>query len=277
MLGCVYLYPSETHDVRLRLWVRQSAWDEGLDPVLEQAVREWVATRWPFERVTLKSETREQLADDALADERSDVRRADRRRDHLDEVRADELEPRRGLAHRPEEVDRRHPSRLGRAGAGANAGSSTSMSTVTKTGPPPTTASASWITSRMPRSRTSCMKKLEIPVPLPRELLLGRPVAAQPDLRVARGVDVAGFDEAEHRRAVGALDAEHLGARVRVRVEVEDQRGRRAATARTFGSVIEWSPPSTTGSAPASTTSPTSARSPRAFAPGRPGTTGASP
>jgi len=32
--------------------VRQTAWDDGLDPVLEAAVREWVATRWPFERVT---------------------------------------------------------------------------------------------------------------------------------------------------------------------------------------------------------------------------------
>jgi hypothetical protein len=52
VLGCVYLDPSETHDVRVWLWVRQTAWDDGLDPVLEAAVREWVATRWPFERVT---------------------------------------------------------------------------------------------------------------------------------------------------------------------------------------------------------------------------------
>ena len=54
VLGCVYLYPSETHDARVRLWVRKSAWDDGLDPVLEAAVREWVASRWPFERVTFE-------------------------------------------------------------------------------------------------------------------------------------------------------------------------------------------------------------------------------
>jgi hypothetical protein len=54
VLGCVYLYPSETHDARVRLWVRRSAWDDGLDPVLEGAVREWVAARWPFERVTFE-------------------------------------------------------------------------------------------------------------------------------------------------------------------------------------------------------------------------------
>jgi hypothetical protein len=52
VLGCVYLNPSETHDASVRLWVRQSAYDTGLDPVLEAAVREWVATHWPFERVT---------------------------------------------------------------------------------------------------------------------------------------------------------------------------------------------------------------------------------
>jgi hypothetical protein len=52
VLGCVYLNPAEDHDVDVRLWVRRSAFAEGLDPVLEQAVREWVASAWPFERVT---------------------------------------------------------------------------------------------------------------------------------------------------------------------------------------------------------------------------------
>jgi len=33
------------------MWVRRSAWEEGLDPVLEQAVRAWVAETWPFETV----------------------------------------------------------------------------------------------------------------------------------------------------------------------------------------------------------------------------------
>jgi hypothetical protein len=51
-LGCVYLNPSDSHDARVWLWVRRSAQEAGLDPVLEAAVREWVATRWPFERVT---------------------------------------------------------------------------------------------------------------------------------------------------------------------------------------------------------------------------------
>jgi hypothetical protein len=52
VLGCVYVDPSETHDARIWLWVRRSAWDDGLDPVLEQTVRDWIAGSWPFERVT---------------------------------------------------------------------------------------------------------------------------------------------------------------------------------------------------------------------------------
>ena len=58
VLGCVYLYPSETHDARVRLWVRRSAFEAGLDPVLEAAVRAWVASRWPFERVTYEERDR---------------------------------------------------------------------------------------------------------------------------------------------------------------------------------------------------------------------------
>ena len=58
VIGCVYLYPSETHDARVRLWVRRSAYEAGLDPVLEAAVREWVATRWPFTRVTYEERDR---------------------------------------------------------------------------------------------------------------------------------------------------------------------------------------------------------------------------
>jgi hypothetical protein len=51
VLGCVYLNPSATHDVCVKLWVRTDAYADGLDAELEAAVREWVATRWPFERV----------------------------------------------------------------------------------------------------------------------------------------------------------------------------------------------------------------------------------
>jgi hypothetical protein len=58
VLGCVYLNPSETHDARVKLWVRRSAFAAGLGPVLERAVRDWVATAWPFERVTFAERDR---------------------------------------------------------------------------------------------------------------------------------------------------------------------------------------------------------------------------
>jgi hypothetical protein len=51
VLGCVYLYPHEEADVEVRMWVQRSAWEEGLDPELERAVRAWIEEAWPFERV----------------------------------------------------------------------------------------------------------------------------------------------------------------------------------------------------------------------------------
>jgi hypothetical protein len=51
VLGCVYVYPDDDADARVHLWVRRDAWEDGLDPVLEAAVRAWIARDWPFERV----------------------------------------------------------------------------------------------------------------------------------------------------------------------------------------------------------------------------------
>jgi len=51
VLGCAYIDPSETHDARVWMWVRRGAWEDGLDPILEAAVREWLARKWPFESV----------------------------------------------------------------------------------------------------------------------------------------------------------------------------------------------------------------------------------
>jgi hypothetical protein len=49
-LGCVYINPPRGHpcDARVYMWVRQSAYDQGLDPVLFQAVKAWLDERWPF-------------------------------------------------------------------------------------------------------------------------------------------------------------------------------------------------------------------------------------
>ena len=51
-LGCVYLYPADGADARVHVWVRGSAWHDGLDPVLEQTVRAWVDEAWPFGTVS---------------------------------------------------------------------------------------------------------------------------------------------------------------------------------------------------------------------------------
>lgn len=54
VLGCVYLYPDDELDVDVRMWVRRDAWEAGLDPELEQAVREWLDAKWPFERIRIR-------------------------------------------------------------------------------------------------------------------------------------------------------------------------------------------------------------------------------
>jgi hypothetical protein len=51
VLGCVYITPSDTHDARVRMWLRRSAWEDGLDPLLETALREWLLRKWPFQKL----------------------------------------------------------------------------------------------------------------------------------------------------------------------------------------------------------------------------------
>ena len=134
-----------------------------------------------------------------------------------------------------------------------NAGSSTSTSTVRYAGPGPTTSIARRTTSRMPRSRTSCANRLVIPCSACQaNSRLARPVAAQADLHVAPRVDLAAVDEVADERPVRALDARRPRRRCRCgcRSAPCPTGPCAAAHARTDGSVIEWSPPSTNGSAP---------------------------
>ena len=80
-------------------------------------------------------------------------------------------------------------------------------------------------TSSIPSAATSCMNSEVMPaLALPVELALARPVAAQPDLHVAGGIDDALLDEPVHRRPVRALDAEDRRRRCRC--------GRRSGRAR---------------------------------------------
>ena len=52
VLGCVYINEGRGGpDAAVFMWVRRSAFEQGLDPVLEEAVREWVDSEWPFQWV----------------------------------------------------------------------------------------------------------------------------------------------------------------------------------------------------------------------------------
>ncbi len=52
-LGCVYLFPSQNEEVdaEIYLWVRQSEFEKGLDPMLFDTVRNWITNVWPFQKV----------------------------------------------------------------------------------------------------------------------------------------------------------------------------------------------------------------------------------
>jgi hypothetical protein len=52
-LGCVYIYPTtrEGYDAEAFCWVRTSAFDEGLDPVLFNTLKTWLFEKWPFKKV----------------------------------------------------------------------------------------------------------------------------------------------------------------------------------------------------------------------------------
>lgn len=49
-LGCVYIYPSlrPEFEAEVYLWVRKSALEEGLDPILFNTIKGWLSSDWPF-------------------------------------------------------------------------------------------------------------------------------------------------------------------------------------------------------------------------------------
>jgi hypothetical protein len=53
VLGCVYINPVESSgiDASVRMWVRQSEFDKGLDPILFEEVQKWISSEWPFTNV----------------------------------------------------------------------------------------------------------------------------------------------------------------------------------------------------------------------------------
>ena len=65
VIGCVYIYParSEEHDARVQSWVTESRAE--LDAPLWQAVSDWLAEEWPFERVDYAERSNSTSADSA--------------------------------------------------------------------------------------------------------------------------------------------------------------------------------------------------------------------
>jgi hypothetical protein len=54
VLGCVYINPGkqEGEDARIWMWVRESEYEKGLDPILFKEVKKWIDQAWPFRKVS---------------------------------------------------------------------------------------------------------------------------------------------------------------------------------------------------------------------------------
>jgi hypothetical protein len=52
-LGCVYIYPSNKKDfeAEIYLWIRESAFREGLETLLYKNIKLWLENDWPFRKV----------------------------------------------------------------------------------------------------------------------------------------------------------------------------------------------------------------------------------
>ena len=59
MHGCVYINPTrkQGYDAVVYLWVRDSEFEKGLDPILIDAVKEWVADDWLSQKVAYPGRT----------------------------------------------------------------------------------------------------------------------------------------------------------------------------------------------------------------------------
>lgn len=53
VLGCLYINPTTRgdYDADISMWVRASELDRGLDSILFETVKQWVADEWPFKKV----------------------------------------------------------------------------------------------------------------------------------------------------------------------------------------------------------------------------------
>ena len=53
VLGCLYIFPTEKsgYNAEITMWVRQSVYEDGLDPILFATVKNWISEKWPFKKV----------------------------------------------------------------------------------------------------------------------------------------------------------------------------------------------------------------------------------
>lgn len=71
LLGCVYVDPSRKADAEVAFWVRADEANTGLEEKLEEAVRAWIPSEWPFEYVLFPGRDMSWVEVDSLPDKSS--------------------------------------------------------------------------------------------------------------------------------------------------------------------------------------------------------------
>ena len=59
IVGCLYIYPSrlDNFDAEIVMWVTESEYNKGADPILFEEIKHWLKSDWPFEKVIFPGRT----------------------------------------------------------------------------------------------------------------------------------------------------------------------------------------------------------------------------
>lgn len=52
LLGCIYIVPGADTDAQVIYWVRESAYKQGLEPMMLMHLKNWLESTWPFQTIT---------------------------------------------------------------------------------------------------------------------------------------------------------------------------------------------------------------------------------
>ena len=56
VLGCLYVYPGQKTGAEVLFWIRETAYQRGIQPLVLSTIQHWIDEEWPFRDVTYLGE-----------------------------------------------------------------------------------------------------------------------------------------------------------------------------------------------------------------------------